>query len=142
MSLNRLVRGGLVAASLSLAAACGDSFEPTADNVAGVYTATTFRGEVDGVDRDFLDEGSTFTITLAANGTTTGRLFVPDGNEDGSDLDESLVGTWALDAEASEVTFTQSADTFIRNMTFTASEDELEGNETFTDSTIEVELEK
>lgn len=142
MSFNRIMRGGLVAAGLILAAACGDSFEPTTDNVAGTYVATVFRGEVEGVDRDFLDEGASLTITLSADGTTTGRLFVPDGNEDGSDLDESLAGTWTLDAESGEVTFNQSADTFVRNMTFIAEEDELEGEETFTSDTIVVELEK
>lgn len=142
MSLNRLAGAGLLAASISLAVACGDSFEPTTENVAGAYEATVFRGDDEGVDRDLLDEGGSLSITLAANGTTSGRLFVPGGDEDGSDLDMSLVGTWTLDEERSEVTFDQSADTFLRGMTFAASEDRLEGEESFVDGSIEVVLEK
>ena len=46
--------------------------------------------------RSAIIAGSTVAITLATNGTTTGRLFVPGGADDGSDLDGDLAGTWTL----------------------------------------------
>ena len=77
---------------------------------------------------------------MAPNGTTTGRLFVPGGNEDGSDLDEDLTGTWSL--SNSTVTFSQTADTFIRDAEFTATHDLLTGEGTFNGSTIQLVLGK
>lgn len=82
--------------------------------------------------------GSTVTITLASDGTTSGRLFVPGGAEDGSDLDVDLVGTWAL--MGSTVTFNQTTDTFIRDAEFTAGRNRLSGEGTFSGTTIRLVL--
>ncbi len=77
---------------------------------------------------------------LAADGTTTGRLFVPGGAEGGGDLDADLTGTWTLDG--STVTFSQTADTFIRDATFTASRNRLTGEGVFQGLAIRLVLDK
>ena len=80
------------------------------------------------------------TITLAADGTTSGRLFVPGGAEDGSHLDVDLVGAWTL--TGSTVTFNQTADTFIRDAQFTAGRNSLSSEATLSGSTIRLMLTK
>lgn len=131
----RTIAAGAVLLGLS---ACGESFSPSIDTVTGTYTATTLASTTGGVRTDLLAGGATLSITLASNGTTIGQLFVPNAGENGEDLTASLAGTWSLSGD--RVTFTESADTFIRDMTFTATEDQLEGDETFSDTRIEVTL--
>jgi hypothetical protein len=117
--------------------ACG-STEPLMDSVAGRYTATTFSVDQGGLTTDELAAGASITITLIADGTTAGRLFVPGGNEDGSDFDANLAGTWTLTGTA--VTFAHAADTFLRNMTLDYSDGRLSGMETFSRATITLVL--
>ena len=71
-----------VALSLALALGCGDdgNFSPTVDTVAGAYSATTFTLSLAVATVDQLVLGSDVEITLAPDGTTTGRLFVPGAN--------------------------------------------------------------
>ena len=130
----RAVSLGRVALCLALVSGgCGDDddpFSPTVENVAGSYTATTFNVESDVVGPvDLLASGATVTATLNEDGTTTGRLFVPNAGEDGSDVDEDLTGTWTLTGNT--VTFNQSGDTFIRDVDFVATENRLTGEGTF-----------
>ncbi len=116
--------------------ACGgdDSFSPTVETVAGSYTATTFTLTTSAGPTDLLALGALVEVTLAADGTTSGQLFVPGGAEGGGDLDEDLTGTWSL--AGSTVTFNQTADTFIRDAEFTATRNRLTGEGTFGDVTI------
>jgi hypothetical protein len=74
-------------------------------------------------------------MTLASDGSTTGRLFIPGGAEDGGDLDEDLVGTWTL--AGSTINFNQIADTFIRDVEFAVG---LTGTGTFEDETLRLVL--
>ena len=74
------------------------------------------------------------TLNLATDGTTTGQLFVPGGDEDGGDLDADLTGTWTL--SGSTVTFDQAADTFFPDVEFTAEQDRLTGEGDFGDESI------
>jgi hypothetical protein len=138
--MSRAVTLGLVAAL----AACGSSddggFSPTVDTVSGSYSADAFTLTTSTGPIDLLALGSSVTVTLAPNGTTTGRLFVPGGNEDGSDLDEDLTGTWSL--SGSTVTFSQTAATVIRDAEFTATGGLLTGEGTFNNSTIQLVLGK
>jgi hypothetical protein len=71
-------------------------------------------------------------------------LFVPGGGEDGGDLDADLSGTFSFNDTTDQVTFDQSADTFVRDMTFTAVRAgdgvQLEGEETFGETTARVVL--
>lgn len=119
---------------------CGDSFSPTVETVAGSYTAISFTLTSSVGTTDLLALGSTVDITLAADGTTSGRLFVPGGAEDGSDLDVDLVGTWTL--AGSTVTFNQTGDTFIRDVQFTAGRNRLSGEGTFNGTIIRLVLGK
>jgi hypothetical protein len=133
---------GGVALTLTIAlAACGDdNFSPTVETVAGSYTASTFTYETAAGTTDLLALGAVVSIDLAADGTTTGEIFVEEGGEGGGDLAESLAGTWTLDG--STVTFDQTADTFIRDLEFTVDEDRLTGEDTFDDVTIRLVLSK
>ena len=123
-------------------AACGgdDGFSPTIETVVGTYTGTSFTLTSSLGTADLSALGATVTLTLAGDGTTTGRLFVPNGAEDGGDLDADLAGTWAL--AGSTVTFSHEADTFIRDAAFTAEPDRLTGEDTFGGVTIRLVLSK
>jgi hypothetical protein len=89
---------------------------------------------------DLLAQGSHVTLDLATDGTTTGQLFVPGGDEDGGDLDVDLTGTWTL--SGSTVTFDQAGDTFIRDVEFTAEQNRLTGEGDFDDASIRLILTK
>jgi hypothetical protein len=65
---------------------------------------------------------------------------VPNGAEDGGDLDADLAGTWAL--VGNTVTFSQTADTFIRDAAFAAGPNRLTGEDTFSGVTIRLVLSK
>jgi hypothetical protein len=138
---NLISRLSLVALAVS-AIACGDddSFSPTEETVAGSYTATTFTLSSVVGTINLLGAGATVTLNLASDGTTTGRLFVPEGNTDGSDVDEDLAGTWTL--TDSTVTFDQSAATFIPDVEFIASANRLTGEGTFSGGTLRLVLTK
>jgi hypothetical protein len=123
-------------------AGCGDDdgFSPTVENVAGSYSAAEFTLTTAGGTVDLLDLGSEVTATLAEDGTTTGRLFVPGSGENGEDVEADLAGTWTL--AGSTVTFSQTADTFIRDVEFTAGPNSLTGEGTFEGQTFRLVLTK
>jgi hypothetical protein len=134
-------RGWILALAVSgIACSDDDSFSPTVENVAGSYTATTFTLSTVVGEINLLAGGATVTLNLNTDGTTTGRLFVPDGNDDGSDLDADLAGTWSL--TDTTVTFEQSADTFIPDVNFIASANRLTGEGTFSGGTLRLVLTK
>ena len=83
----------------------GDSFSPSVENVAGTYSATTFTLTSTAGPTNLLLLGATVSVTLAPDGTTSGHLHVP-GDDQGTDVDENLAGTWTL--SGSTVTFSQS----------------------------------
>lgn len=130
--------------------ACGsdkDTMGPdplTMQMVAGTYLAgdnfgaITFTTTEDGETTDWLSEGATLEIELAANGTTTGHLFVPGADEDGRDLDADLAGSWTLKGDT--VRFSQQADTFVRDMPFLVIDNELKGDATFSEARVQVVL--
>ena len=130
VGLVRIPRAAALA-SVVLAAACGDSFSPTIDTVAGTYTATTFTTTVNGTTTDQLARDASLVLTLTAGGSTSGQLVM-------SDFIESMAGTWLLTGD--KVTIDQSADTFVRDMTFTATADELRGDATFGGTRVQVTL--
>jgi hypothetical protein len=133
----------IIALTLALAlGSCGgeDSFSPTVETVAGSYTASSLTLSSSVGTTDLLALGSTVAITLATNGTTTGRLFVPGGADDGSDLDVDLAGTWTL--SGSIVTFNQTGDSFIPEVEFTAGPNQLNGEGMFSGAIIRLVLAK
>lgn len=129
-------------AAVALAGCGGDDnpFSPTVANVAGTYNATQFTATGSAGMFNLLSLGATVHVVLNPDGTTTGHLFVPDiGQEDG-ELDADLTGTWTL--SGSTVTFSQTADTFIRDVEFTASQNSLESEGTFEGTTLHLALAK
>ena len=111
--MRNLVIQALFVGSLPVAAGCSDAVSP--ESLAGTYAATEFTlsGEVSG---DVLAAGGSLSITLNADGTTSGSVFVPAALNDGQDFNASLVGTFTL--TDGSVTFTQDADTFVRDITW------------------------
>lgn len=122
--------------------ACGDddSFSPTVETVAGTYTASTFTLSSPIGTVNLLAGGATVTMVLDADGSTTGHLFVPGGDDDGSDLESDLTGTWVLTGDT--VTFQQAADSFIPDVQFIATANRLTGERTTTAGTIRLVLTK
>lgn len=123
---------------LTLGLGCADPV--SVEDLPGSYEATTFTVREGGATEDLLAQGASFAITLDPNGLTSGRLFIPDGSEDGSDLDADLTGTWTF--VDGDVLFDQTADTFVRDMPFAADDDRLVGEEVFGSATLSVILER
>jgi len=125
-----------------VAAACGDGDPgaPTVPRVAGSYVAVVFTATSEGQTLDLLALGASLEITLSTDGRTAGRLFVPEGEEDGSDFEADLAGTWTLEGDT--VRFSHDADTFVRDMPFHVRDGRLEGDRTFGDSRVRVVLAK
>jgi len=122
-------------------AACGsDPIAPAASEVAGSYAATTFTVTEGGRTTDLLAQGASLQLVLAPDRTVTGRLFVPQGDESGADLDASMAGTWTV--SGTTVRFGQPGDTFIRDVPFTVAAGELRGDATFGDARVRVTLER
>ncbi|HUG40944.1 MAG TPA: hypothetical protein VMM12_10680 [Longimicrobiales bacterium] len=115
----RLLRAvPLLLAGLVAGTACDDDGTgPDREDVAGLYQATTLVVTDGGADTDVLAEGAFITLGLTAAGATSGTLFVPGGNDDGSDLTADLTGTWTLRGDV--VTLDHAADTFLRDLDFT-----------------------
>jgi ABC-type Fe3+-hydroxamate transport system substrate-binding protein len=136
-----IARAGILGLGLAMLACGGgsDSFSPTTESVAGDYSASVFTLTSSVGTTDLLNLGATIAVSLAPGGTTTGRLFVPGGAEDGSDLDVDLAGTWTL--TGTTVTF-NGADTFIRDLDFTAGPTTLTGEGEFGGGVIRLVLKK
>jgi hypothetical protein len=123
--------------------ACGGSDEPSATPIAGTYAATFFQTTGSSGQRNEITAGSTLTITLAANGTTTGHLHVAASGSNPV-VDADMAGTWTA-TENHIVTFTQAADTFVRNMEYTWGSDiqgmsTLAADEVFSGTRIQITL--
>lgn len=106
-----------------------------AEEELGAFRLTTL---VDGVETDWLAQGAIIEMTLHANGTTTGRMFIPGADEDGGDFEADLTGTFTV--TGSVVEFDHAADTFIRDMPFTWVDGRLTGDRTFSETRVVLEL--
>ena len=117
---------------------------PTIDAVVGSYDAAdafgafSFTTTDDGETTNWLAAGAEFVISLYADGSTSGRLFIPGPDEDDSDMDVDLTGSWSL--SGSTVTFEHAADTFVRDMPFTFNSGTLVGDRTFSGVRVQVVL--
>ena len=105
------------------AAACGDANAPTGIPI-GNYSAIQFVTTGSSGQRDELAAGSTLTLNLASNGTTSGHLHVA-ASTSSPVFDADMAGTWKEDG--SIVTVSQVADTFVKDMPFTLSFDPANG---------------
>ena len=111
--LQRRWNGLPLAAALATAllAGCDDPVGPSVDDVAGVYHAVDFRFREDGVTSgNLVDEGVTVDLTLHADGTSSGSMFVP--GEDVIDLE----GTWDIDG--SDVDIDVDANPYVQEISF------------------------
>ena len=120
-------RGVVLCMALALAACGGDDdggFNPTVDDVAGVYSASAFTLTSGNGDFDLLAIGASVTATLNADGTTTGRLQVP-GVGGGGAIDEDLAGTWSL--SGTTVSFSPSASSLLTDVDFAVGPGTLTG---------------
>ena len=133
--MRNLVIQAVFAGNLLLAAGCSDAIGP--ESLAATYVATEFTlaGEVSG---DVLAAGGSLSITLNADGTTSGSVFVPAALNDGEDFTASLAGTFTV--TDGSITFTQDADTFVRDITWEVDGTRLRGAGTFSGVTITVVL--
>ena len=96
--------------------ACGDSTAPWGPPL-GSFTANIFYTTPQGGSRrDEIAAGGTLTLTLASDGMTSGHLHMAAFGANPA-IDADMAGTWSMTGKV--VTFTQAADTFVRNMEFT-----------------------
>ena len=111
------IRWSLVMIAL---AACGSNTEPGPNVLPGSYTATTFRVTPPGqTEINVLATGGSLTIAITEALATTGSLNQPASTTGGAPFVASMAGT--VSRNGSSVTFTQSADTFVRDLTWTHS---------------------
>src|SRR6185436_10803439 len=83
----------IAAASIAIILAGGGCTESTSVlDLVGLYNATQFSVVDGGTTTDWLQAGATVQLILDANQTSAGTLFIPGGNEDGSDLTADLSG--------------------------------------------------
>jgi hypothetical protein len=102
--------------------------------VTGTYTATQLTTTEGGTSTNQLAAGASITLTLNANGTTSGRFIVP------GELDADLTGTWTL--SGTTVSLSHSADTFLTDTDFQVQGNRLVGDETFGSTRVQVTLTK
>jgi len=137
----RRASAALACAFALTVAACGDngpSF-PTQQSVAGTYMATTFLATTGGVTTNLLTSGASVTLILNADGTTSGRLFVPASVA--PQVDAPLTGTWTF-FSATDIDLSSNSDTFLRDMLFTVTGNTLVGDQTFSATRIQIVLTK
>lgn len=121
----------LAGVALAALAACSGEAGPggvasPGSGAAGAYTATAFTLNQGGPEEDLLAQGSAVTLNLLADGTTTGRMFVPGAlTSDGADFDEDLDGMWTQTGDV--VRLQHSADTFLRDIDLVVSGNTLAG---------------
>ena len=141
---------------LFAAAACSDASGPSLSATAGTYAAVrdadqdvgalVFTTTAGGVETNWLDRGAAIDLVLRSDGTTAGRLFIPDIDPEtgepqaGTDLDESLAGSWAI--SGNRVSLDHGADTFLRDMEFIVNANSLTATDTFGGMEIRVVLQR
>ncbi len=109
-----LIFAAAVSGSCGTDGACACSPPET---IVGTYHATRLRFTPNAQSTvDALTAGSTLNLTLSSNGTTSGTLFVPASLNNGVQATYDLAGTYQ---SGTYITFSQSADTFIRDVNWT-----------------------
>jgi hypothetical protein len=136
-----IMRASAIFATVAAMTACGcDSTAPDT-SIAGSYSATEFLTTGGSGQRNELLAGSTLAMVLSANGTTSGHLHVAASGSNPA-LDADMAGTWSRTGNV--VTFSQNADTFVRDMAFTldsnGSQWMLIGDQGFSGTRVEVTL--
>lgn len=128
----------LVIAAMGPACEPSTLSEPTMAEVAGTYVATRLLTTEGDTPTDQLEAGVTLTVTLTADGSTSGSFFVPAEDEESEDFEANLEGTWMLIGRF--VSFDHAADTFLRDTSFEYQDGELTADATFQVTRVEVTL--
>jgi hypothetical protein len=115
--------------------ACSDNSSTnvgiTMQSVAGTYYANSAKSGSKlellqgGTTTNALAQGFTILLTLKADGTTSGNLYVAATSTQAAS-NESLVGTWTL--AGNTVNLSHATDTLLRDITFTADANRLSGS--------------
>jgi hypothetical protein len=143
MKWTEFVSVGVYAITAVSLTGCGSSPSVMGRDVfVGTYSATSFvTTPTVGQPRDELQAGSTVTLTLNEDGSTTGHLHIAASASNPA-FDADLTGTWARSANT--VDLTESADTFIRDMNFTATigatAETLSGDQVFSGTRVQLTL--
>ena len=103
-----------LAVAAIIACGGGDSTAPPSV-LAGSYNAVQFVTTGSSGQTNQILAGSTLSINLNPNGSTTGHLHVAASGGN-SAFDADMAGTWTQTGNS--VTFSQVADSFVRNMTW------------------------
>ena len=120
----------------ALFAACESSLAPV-ESAAGIYTATSFFTTTNGQMTNHLANGSTISLTLHPDRTTSGHMHVEAAGAVPA-FDADLTGTWTQDRFA--VQLDHAADTFLRDMVLNFDGISLGGDMTVSGTRIQVIL--
>ena len=123
----------------ALVACGGDSTAPS--TVPGPYAATEFVTTGTSGQTNQIVAGSTLFLNLGPAASLTGHLHLAATNSNPV-FDADMAGTWTQTGNT--ITFTQAADTFVRNMTFAVvsngSSWQLVGDNVFSGTRIQITL--
>jgi hypothetical protein len=136
------LRNGSIFFVASALIACGGSDSTAPPSVlVGSYNAVQFVTTGSSGQTNQILAGSTLSINLNPNGSTTGHLHVAASGGN-SAFDADMAGTWTQTGNS--VTFSQVADSFVRNMTWVVtaagSSWELVGDQVFSGTRTQVTL--
>jgi hypothetical protein len=137
-----LMRTGPIFLGIAAIVACGsgDSTAPPSVLV-GSYNAVQFVTTGGSGQTNQILAGSTLSINLMPNGSTTGHLHVAASGGN-SAFDADMAGTWTQTGNS--VNFSQAADSFVRNMTWAVtaagSSWQLVGDQVFSGTRTQVTL--
>jgi hypothetical protein len=142
MKRSLLMRFAPILLAASAMMGCTDLTSMSRNGPTGDYTAIILMSTENSVATNVLVGGGSFTLNLAANGTTSGHLHILASGSNPA-LDADMAGTWTRNGN--QVEFTQAADTFVRDMTFTIEQITdgvwfLVGDQTFGTARINVRL--
>jgi hypothetical protein len=104
--------------------ACGSSTAPPGNSVAGSYTPVIWVTVGGTGQTSELQAGSTLTLTLHANGLTSGHLHMA-ATAARPLFDADMSGTWIQNG--STISISQSVDTFVQHTSFEMSPDPVKG---------------
>jgi hypothetical protein len=119
-----ILRSILVAGLPVLLIACGSSTVAPTNSVVGSYVPTIWVTTGGTGQTSELQVGSTLTLTLHANGLTSGNLHLA-ATASRPVFDADMSGSWTQNG--STISISQSIDTFVQHTSFEMSPDPISG---------------
>jgi hypothetical protein len=99
--------------------ACEESTSPPGALI-GSYAAVNFVTTGTNGQRNEIQAGSTLSLNLHGDGSTSGHLHIAAATVGSPPFDADMAGTWVQNGLTVEIA--QGADTFVRDMPFTMTE--------------------